>query len=152
MHHRAEEKPADDIRGAGKFAFLLKDGNGKVIEKAINDANGNIVFPDRTFSREASNYLYTIEEESGSLKGITYDRTIYTLKVTTTATGGQLKAKVDILKDNVPYDGSVRFVNVRKAPPTGDGTPGMVMLLSLMALGLAGTALYAGKRAGKRTN
>ncbi len=120
---------------SGQFTFVLKDANGKVLAEATNDAKGQVVFPDRTFSREISNYLYTVSEVAGSDKKITYDKTVYTLKVSTTAKDGKLSARVDLLKDGQPYAGQMTFTNNRKAPSTGDQT--LTAIFTLFALSCA---------------
>ncbi len=124
---------------AGDFTFVLKDGAGRVIAEASNDQSGLIVFSDRTFSRVVTNYLYTIEEKQGTAADITYDQTVFTVKVTTRAVEGRLVAQVDILRDGVPYAGEVHFVNTRKAPATGDG-----MMHAILALFTFSSVLLGG--------
>ena len=129
------------------FTFVLKDGSGRVIAEANN---GLITFPDRTFSRVVSNYMYTIEEKQGTTASITYDATVYTVKVTTKAVEGKLVAKVDILKDGVPYAGDIHFVNTRKLPPTGDNTMRTILILLAAAGWLLAGGLLVSRRAAAR--
>ncbi|MGI6687759.1 MAG: Spy0128 family protein [Christensenellales bacterium] len=118
----------------GQFHFVLKDKAGKVLAEASNKQDGEIIFPDRSFSREVSNYIYTIEEKAGADANIIYDSTVYTLKVTTTASDGQLKAKIDVLKNGMPYAGDIVFTNQRKMPATGDQA--LILPLGMLTLSI----------------
>lgn len=70
---------------------------------------------------------------------------MYTVKVTTRAEGGRLKASVSLEKDGVPYDGEMVFTNKQNLPPTGDSAPTLILLLLLGALAL-GAAAYLRSR------
>ena len=130
----------------GEFSFELRDGSGKVIALAQNAADGTVSFPDRTFSYEVSNYLYTIREVPGTDSDMLYDGTVYTVKVSTRAVNGRLEAKVDVEKDGTPYAGAIRFTNQKKMPQTGDDIyRKTAILLGLSALMAAG-ALTLGKK------
>lgn len=78
---------------AGEFSFVLKDGQGNKVDTAANRADGSFAFADLTFTEEGT-WLYTISEEKGSLGGISYDDTVYTVSIEVTDEGGQLKADV----------------------------------------------------------
>ena len=119
---------------AGAYNFVLKDAKGTVLAEASNKADGTVVFPNRTFSRQVNNYLYTITEVAGDSKNITYDKTVYTVKVTTWPVSGQLNYRVDVEKDGTPYAGGVVFTNVRKMPSTGDNQPMMILILIAVAV------------------
>ena len=119
---------------AGAYNFVLKDAKGTVLAEASNQADGTVVFPNRTFSRQVNNYLYTITEVAGDSKNITYDKTVYTVKVTTWPVSGQLNYRVDVEKDGTPYAGGVVFTNVRKMPSTGDNQPMMILILIAVAV------------------
>ena len=73
----------------GEFTFQLKDANGHVQETATNDADGNVTFPELTFTA-AGDYTYTVSEVQGDAVGVTYDDTEYTvvIHVTDNGTGG----------------------------------------------------------------
>jgi len=135
----------------GDFWFELKDAKGAVLATVTNQADGTIVFPDRTFSRAVSDYIYTVSEVPGDNNTIDYDSTLYTVKVTTTATNGQLSARVDILRDGMPYGGDMVFTNIRQVPKTGDSAPRVMLMLALAGLVLAGVALTS-KRMSRRSN
>ena len=137
----AQKKLVNGSLKAGDFTFILKDGAGRVIAEASNDAQGVVTFPDRTFSRVVKNYKYTIEEKPGDAKNTTYDDTVFTVLVSTNAVNDKLEATVDVLKNNVPYAGDVHFVNTRKAPATGDATMNTILLLVMLALTLGAGSL-----------
>ena len=46
---------------ADEFEFILKDKNGQEVQRAKNDANGDVVFKDIPFTQEG-HYQYTIVE------------------------------------------------------------------------------------------
>ena len=131
---------------AGQFTFQLKDARGTVLAEAQNAADGSITFPDRTFRREVSNYIFTINEKPGNDKAIAYDATVYTIKVTTTARDDKLRARVNVERDGVPYGGDIHFTNQRKMPATGDSTLWTVLSLAGVAIILTGGALVLNRR------
>lgn len=121
---------------AGEYQFAIADNQGNTLQTVSNDGSGAFSFAPRTFSRTGS-FLYTISEVPGSKPGITYDGTRYTAKITVTAQGEALHARVDLLKDGTPYEGDIRFVNTAVLPPTGDSFPAQwlaVLLLAVLAL------------------
>lgn len=79
---------------AGEFEFLLRQGDQEVA-RATNDANGNFVFDSITFDT-AGTYHYTVSEVDGGLGGVSYDSTIYTVRVDVTENvdANALEAKV----------------------------------------------------------
>lgn len=121
---------------AGEYQFAIADNQGNTLQTVSHDGSGAFSFAPRTFSRTGS-FLYTISEVPGSKPGITYDGTRYTAKITVSAQGEALHARVDLLKDGTPYEGDIRFVNTAVLPPTGDGFPAQwlaVLLLAVLAL------------------
>ncbi len=131
---------------AGDYTFVLKDAKGNVLAEVGNFQDGTIVFPNRTFSRAVTNYTYTITEKAGLDSNVTYDATVYTVKITTTPQSGVLQAKVDILKDGTPYAGDVVFTNVRHVPPTGDSAPTTMLLLAIAAMAMLGGAMLINRK------
>ncbi len=131
---------------AEQFTFILKDGRGKEIARTTNKADGSIAFKDRTFSREVENYTYTIEEVIGKEKALSYDKTVYTLKVSTRGVDGKLQARIDIEKDGIPYDGEIVFTNTYNIPKTGDSTYQIIGLLLVVSAALAGGAYALGRK------
>ena len=83
---------------AGQFSFALKDGDGKVIQTATNDADGSVSFS--VDYNKANEYHYTISEvvpegaENNVKDHITYDTTEYNVKVEVTNGKKQLDTKV----------------------------------------------------------
>lgn len=125
----------------GQFTFVLSDASGKEIARAANARDGSVVFPDRTFSKEVSNYRYSVRELAGGESDIRYDETKYTVKVSTRGENGVLKASVSLEKDGVPYDGDMVFTNAVVLPATGDdglALPLTLLCLSLLLLGAYG--------------
>ena len=130
----------------GQFTFILRDSAGKELARAVNNADGSVAFPDRSFSRAVSDYTYTITEEAGDDRHIAYDPTVYTVRITTTPVGGRLQAKVDLLKNGLPYAGEILFVNTGKLPATGDSAMQWAVLTAVGALLLLGAALTIRRR------
>lgn len=120
-----------------QYRFQLKDAAGTVLAEVGNRADGSIIFPDRTFSRVVTDYLYTIVEVQGEDKDTAYDSTRYTVLVTTRASGGELLADVDILRDGTPYAGDMVFTNIRHLPKTGDSTFRTIVILLAISAALA---------------
>lgn len=131
---------------AGEFSFELRDNTGKLLAEVKNQADGSVVFPVRTFTREVNNYLYTITERAGTDSKTTYDKTVYTIKVSTRAVDGRLQAQVDILKNGTPYAGELVFANARAMPPTGDSRLLLIVSLGLVSALLGGSAIYLKRR------
>ena len=82
----------------GQFTFELKDKDGKVVSKAKNTKEGQIVFETITYD-QAGTYEYKISEVNDEQKDVTYDKTVYGVTVTVTDNQqGSLMAAVE-------YDG-----------------------------------------------
>lgn len=78
----------------GQFTFELLN-NGGVMDRATNDAKGNVAFRELTL-KQAGTYTFTMHEVAGDVEGMTYDNSEYTVKVTVADNGeGQLKATVE---------------------------------------------------------
>lgn len=99
---------------AGQFSFALKDGDGKVIQTATNDAKGNVSFAvECSKVDETDEYHYTISEvvpegaKNNVKDHITYDTTVH--KVT-------VKVKVDNGAGKI--DTTVTYDNGSPTPPT----------------------------------
>ena len=82
----------------GQFSFELKDGEGRVLQTVTNDADGSVSFS--VDYNKADEYHYTISEvvpegaENNVKDHITYDRTVYNVKVEVTNGKKQLDTKV----------------------------------------------------------
>lgn len=83
---------------AGQFSFVLKDGDGRVLQTVTNDAGGNLSF--HVEYNKAGEYHYTISEvvpedaENNVKDHIAYDTTEHDVIVTVTNGEGKLEAAV----------------------------------------------------------
>ena len=77
----------------GQFTFELLN-NGDVMDRATNDAKGNVAFRELTL-KQAGNYTFTMREAAGDVEGMTYDNAEYTVKVSVKDNNGQLVASVE---------------------------------------------------------
>ncbi len=96
----------------GEFTFLLTDENGQIISEAVNDTQGTVMFETLSYE-EAGIYHYTLSEEKGTAKNVTYDEAVYQVTVTVTDNlEGALTAVIDY-GEVFPV-----FTNSYKAPVT----------------------------------
>ncbi|MBR0575669.1 Cna B-type domain-containing protein [Proteiniclasticum sp. BAD-10] len=80
---------------AGEFSFMLKGPQGETLGVYTHDATGKILLPKVTLDA-AGVYPYTLQENPGTLGGVTYDLTPKTLTVTVTDDGnGKLQSTVN---------------------------------------------------------
>lgn len=97
FRNRYETEPCDVSLGAvkrlkggtlqeGMFTFVLKDEKGNVVKEAVNDENGDINFGKLTFDKPGE-YIYTVEEKAGNDSDVTYDKSVYRIKITVTDNG-----------------------------------------------------------------
>ncbi|MST70209.1 Cna B-type domain-containing protein [Clostridiales Family XIII bacterium WCA-MUC-591-APC-4B] len=100
----------------GEFHFVLKNEEGKTLDNAVNDKDGNITFKKLTF-KNVGTYNYTVEEVAGNDRHITYDATPYKVSaVVTDNLDGTLKVT---WKSGT---GAILFKNTYTVDPT-DATP-----------------------------
>lgn len=64
-----------------RFAFELRNGEGKVVEEIKNAESGLIALSTQTFD-EVGYYTYTVNEIIGDEENIIYDKTVYSIYVT----------------------------------------------------------------------
>lgn len=111
----------------GEFAAELKDSDGNLLQtkrfarvprdaqsdKAtdVREGEGTLEFDKLTFDR-AGVYTYTVDEQDGTLGGVTYDTTSHTVTITVTedAASHTLTAKTEYSTENGSEDG-IRFDN-----------------------------------------
>ena len=135
-----------ELKGAelqtGQFSFQLKDASGKVLQTKTNDTKGYVTFDPILYTLAdvgKSPFTYTVNEVQGSTKGMTYDTTVYTVKVTLIDNGDDtITAKAD------KTDKQLHFVNSYKeirAPKTGDSSTILpyVSLMLFAGFGMAWT-------------
>ena len=78
----------------GQFTFDLLN-NGDVMDRATNDAKGNVAFCELTL-KQAGTYTFTMREVAGDIEGMTYDTAEHTIKISVVDKGeGQLEATVE---------------------------------------------------------
>lgn len=100
----------------GEFHFALKDENGKTVDNAVNDKDGNITFKKLTF-KNVGTYNYTVEEVAGNDRHITYDKNSYNVSAAVTDNlDGTLKVTW------TSGTGAILFKNTYTVDPT-DATP-----------------------------
>lgn len=148
---------------AEEFSFELYDKDNVKLETVKNSADGSFKFTAIPISK-AGEYVYTIREVIGSEKEITYDNTVYTVKVDVVDNlDGTFKVKYTYTKGAETAKGII-FTNVYTAPPipepetkpetdiqipkTGDNR-NIWMWFAIMFVsgtGLFGTMLYSKKQ------
>lgn len=77
----------------GQFTFELLN-NDDVMDRATNDAKGNVAFRELTL-KQTGIYTFTMREVAGDVEGMTYDNSEYTVKVSVEDDNGQLVASVE---------------------------------------------------------
>lgn len=65
---------------AGEFKFSLTDKEGKPVSKAVNTADGQVIF-DGVVAKEPGTYEFNISEDTGNDNAIQYDKSVYSVKV-----------------------------------------------------------------------
>lgn len=128
---------------ADEFEFELVDKDGKVIDSARNDKDGDIRFKPLTYGRDnngiddCGEHRYVIRERNTGEKNVTYDRTEHHVTVTV---GDDLQGNLTAKVEYDPTDDSEKDSGAMPATPTdkadktkGDAvgdkpstTPGMV--------------------------
>lgn len=128
---------------ADEFEFELVDKDGKVIDSARNDKDGDIRFKPLTYGRDnngiddCGEHRYVIRERNTGEKNVTYDRTEHHVTVTV---GDDLQGNLTAKVEYDPTDDSEKDSSAMLATPTdktdktdgdavGDGpstTPGVV--------------------------
>lgn len=114
---------------ADEFEFELVDKDGKVIDSARNDKDGDIRFKPLTYGRDnngiddCGEHRYVIRERNTGEKNVTYDRTEHHVTVTV---GDDLQGNLTAKVEYDPTDGKT---DKTKGDAVGDkpsATPGMV--------------------------
>lgn len=128
---------------ADEFEFELVDKDGKVIDSARNDKDGDIRFKPLEYARDNKNvddrgeHEYMIREKNTGEKNVTYDRTEHHVTVTV---GDDLQGNLTAKVEYDPTDDTAKDSSAMLATPTdktdktdgdavGDGpstTPGVV--------------------------
>ena len=113
---------------ANAFQFLLYETgedfevNTAPLSSAGNDGEGSFVFHAITYTQPGTYYYVIVEDASPALEGMTYDDTVYQVKVTVLDDSqGALTATVTVTADGREADG-IFFVNRYTAPEPSDPT------------------------------
>ena len=127
----------------GQFTFVLTDENGKTLREAVNDVNGRFVFDKITYEladlegEAKKEFVYGIAEVNDGQKGISYDKKVYTVKVTVTNNGdGTMTATADTDRDDI------KFVNSTHGRTGDDMNASLWIMLLVMAGGALGAVMY----------
>lgn len=127
---------------ADEFEFELVDKDGKVIDSARNDKDGDIRFKPLTYGRDnngiddCGEHRYVIQERNTGEKNVTYDRTEHHVTVTV---GDDLQGNLTAKVEYDPTDGKTKDSSATptdkadktKGDAVGDQpstTPGMVTI------------------------
>ena len=79
----AEKKLEGKQLEAGKYSFVLKDSKGTELQTKQNGAAGSVSFDaiEYTLADAGKDFTYTVAEVAGNEAGVTYDSSVYTVKV-----------------------------------------------------------------------
>ncbi len=118
-----------------EFSFTLKEvnANGEAVENGItetvmNFADGTFAFKPFTYTEAGVHYYQVIEEKITVAHGITFDNTVYTVKVTVTDDGlGNLSVTEEIMADGESAN-AVSFINTYVPNSTGANIHGSKIL------------------------
>lgn len=77
-------KTVDNEKPDKSYTFCLLDASGNILQTKQNDSDGNIQFDaiDYDASDIGQEYTYQVKDQEGSDDDITYDSSVYTVKVT----------------------------------------------------------------------
>ena len=139
--------------GPEGFTFVLKQGDNQVATD-VSDTEGKAGFLFTLDIGDVGNtYEYKVYEQKGSKKGVTYDKTVYDLKITVEQNAdGSLKTIVnDVETDTVTFT----FKNTYKKPGVPDtGDEAKLLLLGLLAVvgvtGLCATVMLGFRKKERR--
>ncbi len=107
---------------AGEFAFTLLDKDGKLVQTAPNDAEGNVTFEALSLDT-IGEYTYTICEVDGNVGYITYDGSRYTVTFSVyAAKDGTLAATKPVYSLNGKTVDAAEFINHSTAELPADAS------------------------------
>lgn len=84
---------------AGEFTFVLKDSEGKELQRVTNAEDGSFKFETLTYS-VAGVHNYTVSELNDGKGGVSYDDTVYEITVTVTDGGAGAYVATTKIKNN----------------------------------------------------
>ena len=79
----AEKKLEGKQLEEGKYSFVLKDSKGTELQAKQNGADGSVSFDaiEYTLADAGKDFTYAVAEVAGNEAGVTYDSSVYTVKV-----------------------------------------------------------------------
>ena len=110
-HKTLKSDVGNHTLAAGDFSFNLLDKDGKLVQTAPNDAEGNVNFGELSFAK-IGDYTYTICEVDGKLGYMTYDDSTYTVTFSVyDAKNGKLAATEPVYSLNGKTFTTAEFIN-----------------------------------------
>ena len=110
-HKTLKSDVGNHTLAADEFAFNLLDKDGKLVQTAANDAEGNVTFSELKLDTIGS-YTYTICEVDGDVGYITYDGSQYTVTFSVyVAKDGKLAATEPVYSLNGKTFTTAEFIN-----------------------------------------
>ncbi len=115
-----------------RFTLVEVDANGKAVENGINEtvlnfADGSFKFSAITYTEAGVHYYQVSEVEYSVAHGITFDKTVYTVKITVTDDGlGNLSVVEEITADGTVN--AITFTNTYTPNSTGANIHGSKIL------------------------
>lgn len=103
---------AFELYETDEFYQIAKDEKSAVTVK--NDADGNFIFKELVFEKEVTYYYVVKEDDSKPIENVTYDDTVYHVKIAVTDVGGKLEAAVEIMLEDGTVKDEICFVNIYK--------------------------------------
>ncbi len=108
-----------------EFSFTLYNSNEGWAEVSVaqivkNNADGTFAFDEIKYDT-AGTYFYLVKENNGTVAGVTYDSTVYRIKVEVKDNGeGKLVVNYTVLGENNAEKEEIVFENTYLNPSTGD--------------------------------
>ena len=110
-HKTLKSDVGNHTLAAGDFSFNLLDKDGKLVQTAPNDAEGNVNFGELSLAK-IGDYTYTICEVDGKLGYMTYDDSTYTVTFSVyVAKDGKLAATEPVYSLNGKTFTTAEFIN-----------------------------------------
>lgn len=110
-HKTLKSDVGNHTLAAGDFSFNLLDKDGKLVQTAPNDAEGNVNFGELSLAK-IGDYTYTICEVDGKLGYMTYDDSQYTVTFSVyDAKDGTLAATEPVYSLNGKTVDTAEFIN-----------------------------------------
>ncbi len=98
------------VHNAGEFSFNLYETDSSYsingltpIQTVTNAANGDFIFRALTYTAPGTHY-YVVNETKGSLGGVTYDETVYEIKVVVEDENGVLHVTTEGIANGIAFE------------------------------------------------